>query len=89
VIASEPERVIVKRRQKRQRKLFKICAARGRHHVIKCLALTGATELDKRAEQSFTSEHHYPKPDNRQIIHGLFCECPGIKAGIASFLMQR
>jgi thioredoxin reductase (NADPH) len=60
VIASEPERVIVKRRQKRQRKLFKICAARGRHHVIKCFALHGATELDRHAEQSFTSEHHDP-----------------------------
>src|ERR1700689_2664092 len=60
VIAREPERVIVERRQKRQRKLFKIRAARGRHHVIKCLAVNGATELDRRAAQSFTSEHHYP-----------------------------
>src|SRR5271168_5318154 len=41
---------------------------RGRRHVIKCLALNGATELDRHAEQSFTSEHHYPKPNNRQII---------------------
>jgi hypothetical protein len=24
-----------------------------------------------------------------RLFHGLFCECPGIKAGKASFLMQR
>ena len=60
LIACEPEGVVVERGEERERELFEVCAARGRHHVIKCLALNGATELDRHAEQSFTSEHHYP-----------------------------
>src|ERR1700678_1534518 len=85
VIASEPERVIVERRQKRQRKLFKISAARGRHHVIKCLAMTGTTELDRRAEQCFTSEHHPPKPDYRQIIPRIILGVPRNKSRQGQF----
>ena len=89
VIASEPGRVIVERRQERKRKPFEICAAIGGRHFIRCLALDGVTELHRHAEQCFTSGHHSSKPDSRQIIPRIILRGPGIKAGKASFLLQR
>jgi hypothetical protein len=89
LIASEPARVIVERWQKRERKLFELCAASGGHFLVRCFAPAGVTEMDGHAEQSFSSEHHYLNRIVGRLFPGLFCEGPGINAAKTSFLLQR
>ena len=71
LIAGEPEGVVIERGEERQRELFEGCAAGdGGRHDAECLGLSEVAGLQRHGvdRQALAVEHHYRKPNRRQII---------------------
>ena len=71
LIAGEPEGVVIEGGEERERELFKgYVAGEGGRHGAECLGFSEVAGMRRHGvdRQAMIFEHHYPKPNCRQII---------------------